>query len=128
MAEQDFSQVGRNDFVVSIDDLRRELGDGRWNQYIVATDVLRINVISQPPGHARPGQPHNHTESDEAWLIVAGEAEFHVEGAPVRRVTVGDWVFVPRGVFHEVIPVGDGPHIRVAIVAPNDRPWTLPAG
>jgi quercetin dioxygenase-like cupin family protein len=127
MSDVDHSQVGRNAFVVNIDDLRQQKGDGRWNDYIVATDVLRINVISQPPGTASPGKPHNHNESDEAWLIVAGEADFHVQGEPVRRAKTGDWIFVPKGVFHEVIPVGEGPHIRVAIVAPNDRDWTIPS-
>ncbi len=125
-AARDTSQVGANEFVMRLDEIKaRHTAQGaRWSEYLVATPDLRINMICAAPGAV--SKRHHHPQSDEAWVIVEGEVEFRVDGRQPVRAGPGDYVFVPRGVYHELEVVGDRPSIRLAIVAPNDRPWTIP--
>lgn len=58
---------------------------------------LRAFMIYLPAGFVYP--PHRHP-AEELYFIIAGEAEFHMDGHAPRRLTPGDHVFHPSDVAH----------------------------
>ncbi len=86
--------------------------------FSVAGDVITILLSGEdtggaymqcelvaPPGKGPP--PHMHAREDEAFYILEGEAEFHVDGRIVRGRR-GDAVLAPKGSRHFFRNVGDG--------------------
>lgn len=61
------------------------------------TDVMRGFVIYQTAGYHYP--MHSHP-AEEIYFVIAGEGEFHLDGAASRTLRAGDTVFHPSGVPH----------------------------
>lgn len=58
---------------------------------------MRGFLVYQRPGYHYP--PHHHP-AEELYLVIAGEAEFHLDGHAPRRLGPGESVFHPSGVPH----------------------------
>ena len=68
-----------------------------------------------PPGGGPP--PHVHRREDEAFYVLEGEVEFHVEGRPIAAGP-GAWVTLARGSLHRFQNVGDRPARMLIVVTP----------
>lgn len=75
-------------------------------------------VIGESPARAQGPPPHRHSEYDEVFLIVAGEAEFMIDGE-VRTVRAGGCVDIPKGTLHTFNNVSDQPCRWVNIHSPK---------
>lgn len=47
--------------------------------------------------------PHEHTDVDEIFLVLAGELEIRLSGRPDVRLGPGELFVVPRGVVHQPV-------------------------
>lgn len=61
------------------------------------TEEMRGFLVYQRPGYHYPA---HHHPAEEIYLVVAGEAEFHLDGHASRRLGPGGTVFHPSGVAH----------------------------
>lgn len=69
-----------------------------------------------PAGAGPP--PHLHRREDEAFYVLAGEVEVHVDGQTVRA-TAGDWITLPRGSLHYFKNVATTPAKMLILVTPS---------
>lgn len=65
-------------------------------------------------GHTR----HNHPDADEIIYVVEGEGEQMLADQPAVRVTTGDCIWIPRGVFHATVNRGAGVMRLIVVYAP----------
>ena len=61
------------------------------------TDHIGAYVVYMP---AKLYYPYHHHPAEELYLILAGEAEFLLDGAPAKTLGPGDHVFHPSGRSH----------------------------
>ena len=109
-----------------VEELKKAKGSGKWSERIVANDDFSVTVIHQPPG--TPNDHHYHLK-DETWFIFEGELTWQYEHHPEPvHVKAGDWVFAPRGLWHHIEPIGDGPTIRIAVTPGRRVPPLRPRG
>jgi len=68
-----------------------------------------------PPGAGPP--PHVHHREDEAFYVLEGTLEFHVDG---RAITAGpgSWVTLAKGSLHRFQNVGPTPARMLIVVTP----------
>ena len=98
---------------LTVEEVIRAKGPGKWAERVVSGDRFGITVIQQPPG--TPNDHHYHLE-DEVWWIYRGELTWQYEHHPEPvHVKAGDWVFAPRGLWHHIEPIGQGSTIRIAV-------------
>ncbi|SLN67408.1 Cupin domain protein [Roseovarius albus] len=64
-----------------------------------ATD-MRAFVVYQP---ASFHYPWHHHPAEELYMVIAGEAEFHLEGADPKTLCSGDTIFHPSNAPHALI-------------------------
>jgi len=78
-------------------------GGGELFETLVRSGPARFERIVTPPGSVFDPDFWYDQVWDEFVLLVAGSADFRVEGeeAP-RRLLPGDWVFLPARVRHRV--------------------------
>lgn len=73
-------------------------------------------VQTVPPGSGPP--MHFHVDEDEAAFMVSGEFEWTIDGVS-RRMGPGGFVFIPKGVEHRFVNVGEGDASCVGWVTPG---------
>ena len=68
-----------------------------------------------PPQSGPP--PHRHSREDEAFYVLAGELEFHVDG---RRIVAGtgSWLTLAKGSLHHFKNIGESPALLLILVVP----------
>ncbi|MEU3711966.1 quercetin 2,3-dioxygenase [Streptomyces catenulae] len=77
---------------------------------------LAMLEASVPPGGGPP--LHNHTHEDEAFYLLSGELEMYADGTD-HAVRSGDFVFVPRGIYHRFRNTGHHPARLLAVFTPG---------
>lgn len=96
---------------------RFDWGTLKWMSTPDVTDADRFSagVVQLEPkkGHER----HNHPESEEILYVISGEGIQTVEGEE-ERITPGDMVHVPVGVYHSTVNATWEPLRMLAIYAP----------
>ena len=98
-------------------DVVAERGDAPWVERLVLTDEVVATLICMPPGNS--SRRHYHPENDEFWIVLGGELVWHIEDEEPRTAVTGDVMRVPRGKAHNIVTVGDGPSLRLAIGIPD---------
>lgn len=87
-----------------------------FDQAITGTKRMSVWVTTFGPGKG-PGL-HSHPEPVEELLyVIQGKGRERV-GDEVRDVEVGDAIFIPPGVEHEIINTGDGLLSLLVVVSP----------
>ncbi len=71
---------------------------GRWEEYLNEPGY-RVKRIIVHPGQRLSLQRHAHRS--EHWAIAAGTGRFTLDD-DVRRIAVGDAVFIPKGGVHRI--------------------------
>lgn len=71
---------------------------GRWEEYLNEPGY-RVKRIVVLPGKRLSLQKHEHRR--EHWVIVQGSGLFTLDG-DVRRVEIGDALFIPQGGVHRI--------------------------
>lgn len=81
------------------------LGDNQVVKFTAKETGNLLTTVTQnnPPGTQIP--PHLHDNEDEVYHIIEGEIEFAV-GSKKEILTVGDSIFLPRGIAHSFKVVG----------------------
>ena len=102
---------------VSLKDLRDNHGMGSWAVRIAYNDRFGGVIIQQQPGEGN--RKHYHPDADENWVIMDGEWEWWIDGIGTTKVSKGDIIVVPTGVWHHIKCVGTTPGVRYAITAPD---------
>lgn len=62
-----------------------------------ASQCMRSFLVYHPP-HLH--YPRHHHPADEIYVVIAGEAEFHMRGQPSRILQAGEAAFHPSGTPH----------------------------
>ena len=87
---------------------------------LVASEFLVAGVTIFEPGESSSW--HNHPESEEIDIIIKGHGELLDDG--VRSTfKQNDWMFIPKGVYHQHINNGDEPLWLIWLYTP---PGELP--
>ena len=102
---------------VSLENLRERHGMGSWAVRIAYNDRFGGVIIQQQPGEGN--RKHYHPDADENWVIMDGEWEWWIDGIGTTRVSKGEIIVVPSGVWHHIKCVGSSPGVRYAITAPD---------
>jgi mannose-6-phosphate isomerase-like protein (cupin superfamily) len=89
--------------------------------------ILRMGCSIVRTEDVRHASDRHYHLTDEWWVVLEGEIEWEIEGAPVVHARAGDLVFAPARHYHHIHPIGDRPSIRLAITPPgefhrHDRP------
>ncbi|GAA3189404.1 MULTISPECIES: quercetin 2,3-dioxygenase [Streptomyces] len=77
---------------------------------------LALLEATVPPGGGPP--LHNHTHEDEAFYLLSGELDMYADDA-AYEVRSGDFVFVPRGIYHRFRNTGLHPARLLAMFTPG---------
>ena len=70
--------------------------------------------LAEGKGHIR----HNHPTADEIIYVIEGEGDQMLEDIETVRVTAGDCIWIPKGVYHSTVNRGDGPMKLIVVYAP----------
>jgi mannose-6-phosphate isomerase-like protein (cupin superfamily) len=62
--------------------------------------------------------PHIHSREDEAFYVLEGEIQFHVDGS-IFTTTSGAWVTLAKGSLHSFKNTGSTPARMLAVVTPS---------
>jgi putative monooxygenase len=73
---------------------------------LVGSENIVAGLTIFEPGEA--SSRHNHPESEEVDIMVRGTGDVVVDGIHTA-FNEGDWVFIPKGVFHQHINNGNEP-------------------
>lgn len=100
--------------IVSPDDVETQILD--WGQFQWLNEprvtgaqkqILGLGRIKPGKGHTR----HNHEDSEEFIYFLEGKANQTIEnedGVQEKELGPGEMVYIPQGVYHSTINVGDG--------------------
>ena len=100
--------------MVSPDDVETQILD--WGQFqwlneprVIGAQkqILGLGRIKPGKGHTR----HNHEDSEEFIYFLEGKANQTIEnedGVQEKELGPGEMVYIPQGVYHSTINVGDG--------------------
>jgi quercetin dioxygenase-like cupin family protein len=102
---------------VNLEKLRKVHGMGSWAVRIAYNNRFGGVIIQQQPGEGN--RKHYHPDADENWVIMDGEWEWWIENVGTTRVSKGDIIVVPSGVWHHIKCVGNSPGVRYAVTAPD---------
>lgn len=97
------------DLVADSDDYRRE---------IITSEHSQVVLMTVEPGDEIGEEVHE--DHDQFLAFVEGEGEAILEGRK-RRITGGDFVFVPAGTRHNFVNNGDVPIRLVTLYAPPEH-------
>jgi quercetin dioxygenase-like cupin family protein len=61
--------------------------------------------------------PHRHSREDEAFYVLEGELEFHVDGRQIVAGT-GAWITLAKGSLHRFKNIGQSPARLLILVVP----------
>jgi len=79
---------------------------GRFDQVLARTNAFaaRVKVYAEGGENAT----HTHLKEDHLFLVLAGQATFHVgrDGDEVITANANDGVFLPRGAFYRFVSSG----------------------
>jgi putative monooxygenase len=112
---------------VLADSPTNQRGDGQVSYLLLApgqfgSGNLGITWVDGQPGSQQ--QLHEHPDSEQVYVIVAGSGEMIVEGEE-RHVEAGTMVFIPPGAKHAIRNSGTEPLTYVSATSP---PFELPTG
>ncbi len=81
------------------------LSEGRSNQEVAATDLLKLRVKV----YAEGGENglHTHNDEDHSFVILQGQATFHDENDTPTVVNKYEGIMIPRGAFYYFQSTGD---------------------
>lgn len=72
--------------------------------------------------------PNHHHPGEEIVYVTEGTLEYRLEDRPPVTLRAGDVIFIPYGVNHEVINVGNGRAAELATyVVEKGKPLVMPA-
>ena len=101
----------------SVGDIVAAKGEPPWVERIVLSGGMCANLICAPPGNS--SRRHYHPDDDEFWIVMGGEMLWEVEGHAPMQAKNGDIMYVPKGLAHNIVTVGDGPSLRLAVGIPD---------
>lgn len=100
-----------------VETLQFDWGTLKWmsTPAVTGADDFSAGIVQLEPkkGHER----HNHPESEEILYVVSGEGIQTVD-EDERRITPGDMVYIPEGVYHSTINATWEPLTMLAAYAP----------
>jgi mannose-6-phosphate isomerase-like protein (cupin superfamily) len=109
------------------------LSDGRTNQSLAETDLLKLRIKV----YAEGGENglHAHHDEDHSFVILQGQATFHDEDDNTTVVNKYEGIMLPRGAFYWFQSTGDENLVLLRVGAgretegsfrlgPNGRPLT----
>lgn len=109
------------------------LSEGRSNQEIAATDLLKLRMKV----YAEGGENglHRHLDEDHAFVVLQGQATFHDETDSSSVVNKYEGIMIPRGAYYFFTSTGDENLVLLRVGAgrkpeggyrlgPNGRPLT----
>jgi putative monooxygenase len=104
-----------------------ERGNGQVSYLLLAPSQfgsrhLGITWVDGEPGSQQ--RPHEHPDSEQVYVIVAGSGEMLVDGEE-RHVEAGTMVFIPPGAKHAIFNSGSE---RLTYVTATAPPFELPTG
>ena len=70
--------------------------------------------LAEGKGHIR----HNHPTADEIIYVLEGEGDQMLDDKDTVRVTAGDCIWIPMGVYHSTVNQGSGPMKLIVVYAP----------
>src|SRR5947208_13661355 len=81
------------------------LSEGRSNQEVAATDLLKLRVKV----YAEGGENglHTHNDEDHSFVVLQGQATFHDENDTPTVVNKHEGIMIPRGAFYYFQSTGD---------------------
>jgi mannose-6-phosphate isomerase-like protein (cupin superfamily) len=81
------------------------LSDGRTNQHLAGTDLLKLRVKV----YAEGGENglHTHNDEDHSFVILQGQATFYDEAGNTNVVNKYEGILLPRGAFYYFQSTGD---------------------
>jgi oxalate decarboxylase/phosphoglucose isomerase-like protein (cupin superfamily) len=87
--------------------------------------VLGVVTIEPGKGHLR----HNHPDMEEILYVIEGEGTqmVDIDGEQRRRVSAGDLIHLPRGVFHETVNTGNTTMRFLVVFGPTGQEEILRA-
>jgi CMP-N,N'-diacetyllegionaminic acid synthase len=83
-----------------------------WCRRVVNTESNSATIIAQLPGEGN--RLHYHPDWHEWWYILHGLWKWEICGEE-RIISKGQVVFIPKGTWHRITAIGDGPAIRLAV-------------
>jgi mannose-6-phosphate isomerase-like protein (cupin superfamily) len=93
-------------------------GTEKQNRFI-ADDRAVANIILGEAAKLPPAKDsdkgHFHAECAEFWIILKGQMNYRIEGAPEIVADEGDVVYTPRGHWHRARFHGPGQSCRLAM-------------
>jgi mannose-6-phosphate isomerase-like protein (cupin superfamily) len=98
------------------------LFDTHWDPKVVAgyngNDVMVVKFQGEFPYHS-------HEDSDDFFLVIAGEVTMDVEGAPAITFGPGELLIVPAGTVHRPRAADEA---HVLLIEPSGEPNTGSSG
>ncbi len=79
-------------------------------------DQMGAALVTQPPGVATP--LHVHSREAEAFYLLEGSMTYRA-GQDIFRLSVGDFIYLPRGVPHAFRVTGAAPVRYLALTVPG---------
>lgn len=70
--------------------------------------------LAEGKGHVR----HNHPTADEIIYVLSGEGDQMLDDKDTARVTAGDCIWIPKGVYHSTVNRGNEPMRLIVVYAP----------
>ena len=70
--------------------------------------------LAEDKGHVR----HNHPTADEIIYVLSGEGDQMLDDKDTVRVTAGDSIWIPKGVYHSTVNRGNEPMRLIVVYAP----------
>ncbi len=65
-------------------------------------------------GHVR----HNHLDADEVIYVLSGEGDQMLDDKDTVKVTSGDCIWIPKGVYHSTVNRGEDSMRLIVVYAP----------
>ena len=70
--------------------------------------------LAEGKGHVR----HNHPTADEIIYVLSGEGDQMLDDKDTVRVTAGDSIWIPKGVYHSTVNRGNEPMRLIVVYSP----------
>ena len=102
-----------NQTIVNLRSITASLGQhGSWIHRVIDSPSNSACLIHQQPGEGN--RKHYHPSWDEWWHIIQGDWTFEIANV-THAVQKGDFIFIPRNVWHKITVRGEQPGIRLAV-------------
>lgn len=70
--------------------------------------------LAEGQGHIR----HNHPTADEIIYVISGEGDQMLDDVDTVRISAGDCVWIPKGVYHSTVNRGSDAMKLIVVYAP----------